>query len=172
MQGLCAVSSQCWCPDRTRTPGRTRSKRLTAEPSQAATGHRSVTTRGKKKEKHRPCKKKMAPMFKAVRARTVAAENAFSLSPVSQDVDMVSQFPLSGFRRPRSFNCVSFFQSKLFQKHTRIACCEQQHLEITCLIPITWRVILTFAPVLCSSGSDISRGNVHKSYMSHHVQTR
>lgn len=27
------------------------------------------------------------------------------------------------FRRPRSFNCVSFFQSILFQKHTRIACC-------------------------------------------------
>lgn len=42
LQGLCAVSSQSWCPGRTQIPGRTRSKRLTAEPSQGATGHRSV----------------------------------------------------------------------------------------------------------------------------------
>lgn len=43
-QGSCAVFSQCWCPGRTQTPGRTRSRRLRAGPSQRATGLRSVAT--------------------------------------------------------------------------------------------------------------------------------
>lgn len=42
LQGLCAVFSQCWFPERTQTPGRTQSKRLKAEPSLEAIGHRSV----------------------------------------------------------------------------------------------------------------------------------
>lgn len=43
-QGSCAVFSQCWCPGRTRTPERTRSRRLRAERSQRATGLRSAAT--------------------------------------------------------------------------------------------------------------------------------
>lgn len=43
-QGSCAVFSQCWCPGRTQTPGRTRSRRLRAGRSQRATGLRSAAT--------------------------------------------------------------------------------------------------------------------------------
>lgn len=42
LQGLYAVSSQSWCPERTQTPGRIQSRKLRAEPSQEATGHRFV----------------------------------------------------------------------------------------------------------------------------------
>lgn len=53
--------------------------------------------------------KKMAPMF------TVAAEKAFSLSPVSQDVGMVSQFPLSGSEDHVVLIVFPFFKATCFK---------------------------------------------------------